>query len=100
MIGADPLDKEGIKHLHFELWRGVNDAVDPAPFLTGREVFTPKEVSALMPNLQRNARGEAREREEPDLVHVTDYWRAKPGRAARPDVAPSLISTTHDGAAR
>lgn len=62
VIGADPLDKEGIKHLHFELWRGVNDAVDPAPFLTGWEVFTPKEVSALMPNLQRNARGEARER--------------------------------------
>jgi murein DD-endopeptidase MepM/ murein hydrolase activator NlpD len=62
VIGADPLDKEGIKHLHFELWRGVNDAIDPAPFLTGWEVFTPKEVSALMPNLQRNARGEARER--------------------------------------
>jgi murein DD-endopeptidase MepM/ murein hydrolase activator NlpD len=83
VIGADPLDKEGIKHLHFELWRGFNNPIDPAPLMAGWEVFSAKEVSALMSNMTRNARGK-RARDEPDLVHVTDYWRAKPGRGARP----------------
>jgi murein DD-endopeptidase MepM/ murein hydrolase activator NlpD len=83
VIGADPLDKEGIKHLHFELWRGFNHPIDPEPLMASWEVFTPQEISALLSNIPRNARGK-RGRDEPDLVHVTDYWRAKPGRAARP----------------
>jgi hypothetical protein len=34
MIGADPLDGEHLKHLHFELWfGGAKDRVDPAPYL-------------------------------------------------------------------
>jgi hypothetical protein len=34
IIGADPLDGEHLKHLHFELWLGgPNDAIDPAPVL-------------------------------------------------------------------
>jgi hypothetical protein len=34
IIGADPLDGEHLKHLHFELWRGgPSDAIDPAPLM-------------------------------------------------------------------
>lgn len=34
IVGADPLDSERLKHLHFELWRGSpNDAIDPAPLM-------------------------------------------------------------------
>ena len=34
VIGADPLDGEHLKHLHFELWRGgPKDAIDPAPLM-------------------------------------------------------------------
>lgn len=83
VIGADPSDREGIKHLHFELWRGFKQPVDPEPLMASWEVFTPKEVSALLDTFPRNARAR-RTRGEPDLVRVTDHWRAKPGRAARP----------------
>ena len=32
IIGADPLDGEHLKHLHFEIWLGgPKDAIDPAP---------------------------------------------------------------------
>jgi len=34
VIGADPLDPQGIKHLHFELWRGnPHQVIDPTPFI-------------------------------------------------------------------
>ncbi|MFT3693960.1 MAG: peptidoglycan DD-metalloendopeptidase family protein [Kofleriaceae bacterium] len=34
VIGADPLDAQHLKHLHFEIWlAGPNSAVDPAPFM-------------------------------------------------------------------
>ena len=34
IVGADPLDGEHLKHLHFELWRGgPNDAIAPAPIM-------------------------------------------------------------------
>jgi murein DD-endopeptidase MepM/ murein hydrolase activator NlpD len=35
-VGADPLDGEGLMHLHFELWyRGAREAaIDPAPLMT------------------------------------------------------------------
>lgn len=34
-VGADPLDHEGLMHLHFELWyRGAHEAaIDPAPLM-------------------------------------------------------------------
>jgi Peptidase family M23 len=39
IIGADPLDGEHLKHLHFELWLGgPNDAIDPAPVMRGWNV--------------------------------------------------------------
>jgi hypothetical protein len=35
IVGADPLDGEHLKHLHFELWTGLvrANAIDPAPYL-------------------------------------------------------------------
>ena len=34
VIGADPLDGQHLKHLHFEIWLGgPNDAIDPAPLM-------------------------------------------------------------------
>lgn len=34
VIGADPMDRNGLKHLHFALWLGgPNDAVDPASLM-------------------------------------------------------------------
>ncbi|MFT3697693.1 MAG: peptidoglycan DD-metalloendopeptidase family protein [Kofleriaceae bacterium] len=34
VIGADPLDGQHLKHLHFEIWLGgPSNAVDPAPFI-------------------------------------------------------------------
>ena len=35
IVGADPLDGEGLMHLHFELWyRGAREAaIDPAPLM-------------------------------------------------------------------
>jgi murein DD-endopeptidase MepM/ murein hydrolase activator NlpD len=84
VIGKDPLDVGGVKHLHFELWNGgPGDAVDPEPYMTSWEVFTPQRVSLQFPELLRNAR-RRRRKEEPDLVFVHEYWRTKPGRRARP----------------
>jgi len=42
IVGASPLDPEGVKHLHFELWRGgaSPSAIDPAPLLAGWPVLT------------------------------------------------------------
>ena len=38
VIGADPLDGEHLKHLHFEFWRGgPKDAIDPAPLMRAWE---------------------------------------------------------------
>jgi murein DD-endopeptidase MepM/ murein hydrolase activator NlpD len=37
IVGADPLDGEHLKHLHFELWPDGTEAtaIDPAPFMKG-----------------------------------------------------------------
>jgi hypothetical protein len=41
IIGADPLDGEHLKHLHFELWRaGPSTAVDPALLMRAWEFVT------------------------------------------------------------
>jgi hypothetical protein len=51
IIGADPLDTEHLKHLHFELWLGgPNDAVDPAPVMRGWAI-----ESGASPLVARNA---------------------------------------------
>ncbi|HEY0251904.1 MAG TPA: M23 family metallopeptidase, partial [Kofleriaceae bacterium] len=51
VIGADPLDSQHLKHLHFEIWiGGPGDAVDPAPFL--RQWASVTDPNAL---LARNA---------------------------------------------
>ena len=47
IIGADPLDPQHLKHLHFELWLGGPDhAVDPAPVMRAWE--TVADPSALV----------------------------------------------------
>ncbi len=47
IIGADPLDKEHLKHLHFELWLGgPNDRVDPSNVMRGWD--TVAEANALV----------------------------------------------------
>ena len=75
VIGASPTDKEGLKHLHFELWLGgPSDAIDPAPLMKGWEVLNPAQVIAA-----RNAR-----RGDPDLVQVVAHERRYPGTALRP----------------
>ena len=34
IVGADPMDPEGVRHLHFEIWLdGPSGAIDPAPLL-------------------------------------------------------------------
>ena len=42
-IGASPLDRENVKHLHFEVWKGggAESHVDPRPYLQGAEVLSP-----------------------------------------------------------
>ena len=40
IIGADPLDGEHLKHLHFEIWLGgPKDAIDPAPVMRAWSVI-------------------------------------------------------------
>jgi murein DD-endopeptidase MepM/ murein hydrolase activator NlpD len=49
IIGADPLDGEHLKHLHFEIWRGAlttANAIDPAPLLRTWAVVS--DASALV----------------------------------------------------
>jgi hypothetical protein len=47
IIGADPLDGEHLKHLHFEIWLGgPKDAIDPAPVM--RAWTTVPDPSALV----------------------------------------------------
>jgi hypothetical protein len=47
VIGADPLDAQHLKHLHFEIWLGgPSDAIDPAPVM--RSWQTVADPSALV----------------------------------------------------
>jgi murein DD-endopeptidase MepM/ murein hydrolase activator NlpD len=50
-VGADPMDRRGLRHLHFALWRGgPSDAIDPAPLMkTWRILRAP--LVPLLPNL-------------------------------------------------
>jgi hypothetical protein len=41
VVGADPMDPNGLPHLHFELWRGgPGDAIDPVPLMKWWEHVT------------------------------------------------------------
>lgn len=36
IVGADPTDPQGLRHLHFEVWSGGwTDSIDPAPLMSG-----------------------------------------------------------------
>lgn len=47
-VGADPTDREGLRHLHFELWLGGahNAAVDPCPLMKSWYVLPSARPSA------------------------------------------------------
>jgi hypothetical protein len=52
VIGADPLDPARLKHLHFELWpAGPASAIDPQPFMTTWQIFTPHDIAPFLPAL-------------------------------------------------
>jgi murein DD-endopeptidase MepM/ murein hydrolase activator NlpD len=83
VIGADPQGRERLKHLHFELWMpGPAEAVDPRALMSGWQVFTPSDVALFLGPLTRNAKRKAGE-PRPDLVYVTEYYRAWPGERQR-----------------
>ncbi|MCE9579989.1 MAG: M23 family metallopeptidase [Deltaproteobacteria bacterium] len=57
IIGADPKDAAGLKHLHFELWRnGPSDPADPSPLMRGWDYVDDPRASPPSPQLvARNA---------------------------------------------
>jgi Peptidase family M23 len=57
IIGADPMDGNHLKHLHFALWRGgPQDAVDPQPLMTSWSMIPDPRVAAQpAPEDLRNA---------------------------------------------
>ncbi|MCE9575701.1 MAG: M23 family metallopeptidase [Deltaproteobacteria bacterium] len=57
IIGADPKDTAGLKHLHFELWRnGPSDPADPAELMRGWDyVDDPRATPPSPPLVARNA---------------------------------------------
>jgi len=78
VIGADPLDAGGLRHLHFEFWSSSHDptsAIDPRPLMAMWRVY-----DTITP-MVRNARKPAK---RPELVHVRAYDRAWPGTALPP----------------
>ena len=78
VIGADPQDRERIKHLHFEVWRGgPGEAIDPESYMKSWQVFTPNDVARFLPSLTRNAK-------RSDFVQVRGYERRWPGTALNP----------------
>jgi hypothetical protein len=82
VIGADPLDPNRLKHLHFELWLGgPGNAVDPAPLMKSWQVFTPSDIAPFFSSLTRNAKRRAGPR---DRVPVRAHDRAYPGAALLP----------------
>ena len=83
VIGADPLDPHGVKHLHVELWvGGPTNAVDPAPVMKSWQVFTPSDIAPFLPPLTRNAAKKTAKRGE--FVPVRAYERRWPGTALYP----------------
>lgn len=84
VIGADPLDGEHLKHLHFELWpNGPQSAIDPARLMAGWEVFGAADVGKFM--TARNAKADrTKERLTPKqdpntgLIRVQAHTRRLP----------------------
>lgn len=82
IIGADPLDDQHLKHLHFELWpNGPQSAIDPARLMAGWEVFGAADVVGVM--AARNAGAKERFSPKQDhrtgLIHVASHTRRPPG---------------------
>ena len=83
IIGADPLDPQRIRHLHFELWTGgPENAIDPAPVMKSWEVFGPDDVAPFLSPVTRNAAKKASSK-HPDFVQVRAHTRPWPGTALR-----------------
>jgi murein DD-endopeptidase MepM/ murein hydrolase activator NlpD len=81
VIGADPQDKQRLKHLHFELWRGgPQDAIDPAPLMKSWRVFTPSDLAPFLPSFTRNAKRKAKD-DHPGVVDVRGHQRRWPRSA-------------------
>jgi murein DD-endopeptidase MepM/ murein hydrolase activator NlpD len=86
VIGADPLDPEHIKHLHFEIWSrndrsllwtgGAGNAMNPEQRLRNWQQLAPFDIAPFFANLPRNAA-------RPDLVPVRAHHRAYPGERQR-----------------
>ena len=87
VIGADPLDKGGVKHLHFEVWTaGPSNAIDPAQLMKSWEVVGSTDVGQLVARNLRNisAREAAmieKRKKYGDRVPVEGHFRAWPGTA-------------------
>jgi murein DD-endopeptidase MepM/ murein hydrolase activator NlpD len=76
VIGADPMDREHLKHLHFEIWLPDHDhAIDPAPLMRGWEsVLDPNALVARNASLVYRAVGESGDA-------YPDWVRALKGKA-------------------
>ena len=79
IIGADPLDRGHIMHLHFEVWRGgVSDRFDPQPLMASWEyVPDPGDPSPAL--VARNAGHRTIDR-LPYSVPVRTHYRRLPRR--------------------
>lgn len=84
VIGADPLDPAGLKHLHLELWSGGPlNALDPQPLMKTWQVFTPNDIAPFLPPLTRNA-AKQRLAKRSNFVSVRSYERRWPGASLHP----------------
>ncbi len=80
VIGADPMDGQRLKHLHFELWAGgPSQAVDPQAIMKSWEVVVPAQMAPFLSPLTRNAKTKPKSGD--GLVYVHDYYRRAPGTA-------------------
>ncbi|HEY4240757.1 MAG TPA: M23 family metallopeptidase [Kofleriaceae bacterium] len=78
LVGADPMDREHVRHLHFEIWSPDHDhPLDPGEYLKGWEVVADTDVTPFgVPPQIRNASSRSTQYSE----HVREYWRAAPPR--------------------
>jgi murein DD-endopeptidase MepM/ murein hydrolase activator NlpD len=80
IIDADPVDAQGIKHLHLEIWRGrANDRSDPQRLIETTWEYLPDPGDLPRPQAARNAGQRARDRAE-FTVPVEFHYRRPPRR--------------------